>query len=189
MKIFRKPVEYLAGPQGITLQAVEPGGVDERRCRLVQLIVQPDSRKRFALKRRAALGRTVDGKMDPRVLELFSQNVVFNLVKSQQLTVDAGDFFLPGGCEETPQVLDGAKARVAGQDQLDGPYVVCVGISLSKLTNTALCFMEISSTISSLHPLASSTIDTMSHPRALKLRMTKIGIFSSATIILLQFMQ
>jgi hypothetical protein len=104
------------------------GSLINARCRLVQLLVQTVSGKRFALKRGAAFGCTVDGKMDPRILEPFSQDIVFNLIQGQQAAVDAGDLFLPGGFKKAPQFLDGLYFRVAGQNQFDGPCIVGVGI-------------------------------------------------------------
>jgi hypothetical protein len=88
------PSGSVEGPVVVQVFNLDPPFVVDQL--IPQLIIQEASRKRLALKGRAALGCTVDGKMDPGILEPFSQDIVFNLVQGQQSAVDAGDGFFPG---------------------------------------------------------------------------------------------
>ena len=54
---------------------------------------------------RAGAGRTVDGKMHPRVLELGTQDVVLEIIEADEFAVASADFFLPGcGMPHGPSV-------------------------------------------------------------------------------------
>ena len=66
--------------------------------------------------------------MDTGVLKAGPQNVMLNIIQSEDLSINMADFLFPWASEGAPQFFDGFDARVTTQDQFDGPGIIGVDI-------------------------------------------------------------
>ena len=66
--------------------------------------------------------------MDTGVFEAGPQNVMLNIIQSEDVSINITDFLFPWTPKGAPQILDGFDARVTTQDQFDGPGIIGIDI-------------------------------------------------------------
>ena len=126
VEILGIPLKNTARIKGVSFEAVVLRIIDERFRHLCELLIQDISLIGFRPQRRAAFGRTVDGEMNPGVLEPGAEDVVLNVVQGYDISVDTSYILFPWALEQAAEVLDRLKAGVGAQDQFDGPGIVGV---------------------------------------------------------------
>jgi hypothetical protein len=121
VEIFGVPLENTARIKGVPFQAIACRIIDEGFSHLRQLLIQYISLIRLRPERRAALGRTVDRKMNPGILETRAEDVVFDIIQGYDIPIDTSDFLFPWAFEQASQIFNGFDSRIGAQDQLDSP--------------------------------------------------------------------
>jgi hypothetical protein len=138
VEILGVPLKNTAHIKGVSFEAVVLRIIDEDFCHLCELLIQDISLKGFRPQRRATFGRTVDGEMNTGVLETGPEDIVFNVVQGNDISVDTSNILFPWALEQAAEVLDRPKAGVGAQDQFDCPGIVGVDVKGKRLVGRKL---------------------------------------------------